>query len=161
MKTILKKTNDIKPYINNPRKQLNIDKVAASIKEFGFQQPIVVDKNNVIIVGHTRHLAAKQLQLKQVPVVIADTLSEAKAKAYRIADNRVSEDNQWDFPLLNLEIEDLKKDNFSLPILGFTEEELKKFMSVDTFNPTDKEDQSQIDESSQKICEDCGKKLAE
>ena len=161
MKTILKKTNDIKPYINNPRKQLNIDKVAASIKEFGFQQPIVVDKNNVIIVGHTRHLAAKQLQLKQVPVVIADTLSEAKAKAYRIADNRVSEDNQWDFPLLNLEMENLKDKDFNISVLGFNDEELKKFMSADSFSPTDKEDQSQIDESSQKICVDCGKKLAE
>jgi hypothetical protein len=95
-----------------------------------------------------------------VPCVIAE-LDNTKQKAYRIADNRVSEDNQWDFPLLNLEIEDLKKDNFSLPVLGFTDEELKKFMSVDSFNPTNKDEQSQIDESSQKICVDCGKKLAE
>ena len=160
MKIELIPLESLTPYINNPRKSLNVDKVAASIKEFGFQQPIVINADKTILAGHTRYFASKKLELKQVPCVIAE-LDDTKQKAYRIADNRVSEDNQWDFPLLNLEIEDLKKDNFSLPILGFTEEELKKFMSVDTINPTDKEDQSQIDESSQKICEDCGKKLAE
>ena len=143
MKIQLIPLESLTPYINNPRKSLNVDKVAASIKEFGFQQPIVINADKTILAGHTRYFASKKLELKQVPCVIAE-LDETKQKAYRIADNRVSEDNQWDFP-----------------ILGFTEEELKKFMSVDTFNPTDKEDQSQIDESSQKICEDCGKKLAE
>ena len=93
-------TNKILPYINNPRKNLNIDKVASSIKEFGFQQPIVIDKNNTIIVGHTRFEAAKKLGLKEVPVQIAD-LTETQAKAYRIADNRLNEDASWDTKLLN------------------------------------------------------------
>ena len=151
MKIELIALESLTPYINNPRKSLNVDKVAASIKEFGFQQPIVINADKTILAGHTRYFASKKLELKQVPCVIAE-LDDTKQKAYRI------EDNQWDFPLLNLEIEDLKKDNFSLPVLGFTEEELKKFMSVDTFNPTDKDDQSDIDEASEK-CEACGQTL--
>ena len=160
MKIELLPLDSLTPYINNPRKSLNVEKVASSIKEFGFQQPIVINKDKVIIAGHTRYFASKKLELKQVPCVVAE-LDSLKEKAYRIADNRVSEDNQWDFPILNIEIESLKKENFDLPILGFDAEELKKFMNVDSFNPTDKEDQSKIDESSQKICVDCGKKLAE
>ena len=89
------------PYHNNPRKNLNVDKVASSITEFGFQQPIVVDKNYVVIVGHTRLQASKKLGLKKVPVFIAD-LSESKAKAYRIADNRLNEDSSWDYDFLIL-----------------------------------------------------------
>lgn len=152
--------NELRPYSKNPRKSLNIDKVASSIKEFGFQQPIVVNESMDILAGHTRYFASKKLELDKVPCVIAH-LDETKQTAYRIADNRVSEDNQWDFPLLNLEIEKLKDANFDLPVLGFNTDELKKFMSVDSFNPSDKFDQSQIDESSQKTCEDCGRKLAE
>ena len=160
MKIELVDISSIKPYENNPRKlsEKAIEKVALSLKEYGFRQPIVVDKDNIIVAGHTRFRASKKLGLTQVPVSIIDNLTPEQINAYRIADNRVSEDNQWDFPLLNLEIEDLKKDKFDLPILGFTEEELKKFMSVDTFNPTDKDDQSQIDEASEK-CETCGQKL--
>ena len=92
----------IKPYINNPRKKLNIDKVALSIQEFGFQQPIVVDKNYTIIVGHTRYEASKKLDLKTVPITVAN-LTKAQAKAYRIADNRLNEDSKWDSKLLNIE----------------------------------------------------------
>ena len=82
--------NLIKPYKNNPRKNQNIDKVANSLKEFGFRQPIVIDKNYNIIVGHTRFQAAKQIGLKKVPIHIAN-LSKEKVKAYRIADNRVNQ----------------------------------------------------------------------
>jgi len=91
------------PYHNNPRKNQAVDKVASSLTEFGFQQPIVVDKNMVVIVGHTRLLASQKLGYKKVPVFVAD-LSESKAKAYRIADNRLSEDSDWDYEFLNLEI---------------------------------------------------------
>ena len=107
MKIDLIEIDKLIPYINNPRKNLNVDKVAASIKEFGFQQPIVVDKKMSIIVGHTRFEASKKLGLKKVPVLVAD-MPDVKAKAYRIADNRLSEDSKWDFPLLNLEFTDLK-----------------------------------------------------
>ena len=103
MKIELIPLESLTPYINNPRKSLNVDKVAASIKEFGFQQPIVINADKTILAGHTRYFASKKLELKQVPCVIAE-LDNTKQKAYRIADNRVSEDNQCDFPLLNLEI---------------------------------------------------------
>jgi site-specific DNA-methyltransferase (adenine-specific) len=115
--------NEIKPYNNNPRKIKNVDKVAKSIAEFGFQQPIVVDKNNIIIVGHTRFQASKQLGLEKVPVLIAD-LTEQQAKAYRIVDNRLNEDNEWDKDLLNIEIDDLKDYNSELLNFGFDEKEL-------------------------------------
>ena len=121
------------PYINNPRKNLNADKVASSIKEFGFQQPIVVDKNMSIIVGHTRYEAAKLLELKTVPVHIAD-LTPLKAKAYRIADNRISQDSYWDFSKLNLEFTELLDNHYEIENLGFENMELEKFFTENTAN---------------------------
>tara|TARA_R110000803_G_scaffold109188_1_gene177540 strand:- start:1212 stop:1808 length:597 start_codon:yes stop_codon:yes gene_type:complete len=115
------------PYINNPRKNLNIDKVASSIKEFGFQQPIVVDKNYTIIVGHTRFEAAKKLGLKEVPIQVAD-LTEHQARSYRIADNRLNQDATWDTKLLNLEFNDLLSNNIDLDILGFSNDELDNLL---------------------------------
>ena len=114
---------DIKPYSNNPRKKQNITKVVNSIKEFGFQQPIVVDKKNIIIVGHSRYEAGKELGLDKVPVIIAD-LSPVKAKAYRIADNRINQDSEWDFSKLTLEFKEISKLDFNLDSLGFEKNEL-------------------------------------
>tara|TARA_A100001035_G_scaffold232238_1_gene194604 strand:- start:461 stop:1591 length:1131 start_codon:yes stop_codon:yes gene_type:complete len=113
------------PYHNNPRKDQAVDKVASSINEYGFQQPIVVDKNMVVVVGHTRLMGAKKLGLKKVPTVIAD-LTETQAKAYRIADNRINEDSTWDMELLNLEIAGLSEVDFDLDLLGFDSSELDK-----------------------------------
>lgn len=91
----------IKPYENNPRdNEAGVDAVARSIKEFNWQQPIVVDKNYVIIVGHTRYKAAKKLNLKKVPIVVADNLSDEQVKAYRLADNKTGELTDWDMDLL-------------------------------------------------------------
>lgn len=96
----------LKPYENNPRdNRESIDKVAASIKEFGFLQPIVSDSNGVILAGHTRYCAARKLGLSRVPVLIADRLSPAQARAYRLADNKVSESSKWIEPMLNEELE--------------------------------------------------------
>ena len=133
MNIIELETSKILPYINNPRKNLNAEKVASSIKEFGFQQPIVLDKENVIIVGHTRFEAAKILGLEKVPVVIAD-LPKNKAKAYRIADNRLNQDSSWDTKLLNLEFNDLINDNYNLDNLGFTNDELDTLLLKDNNN---------------------------
>ena len=133
MNIIELETSKILPYINNPRKNLNAEKVASSIKEFGFQQPIVLDKENVIIVGHTRFEAAKILGLEKVPVVIAD-LPKNKAKAYRIADNRLNQDSSWDTKLLNLEFNDLINDNYNLDNLGFTNDELDTLLLKDSSN---------------------------
>ncbi|KRL91862.1 DNA modification methylase [Limosilactobacillus equigenerosi] len=111
--------NSIKPYENNPR--INdgaVEATANSIKEFGWQQPIVVDKDGVIIVGHTRLRAAKQLGLSQVPVVYADNLTDAQVKAYRLADNKTGELADWDFDLLDVELDDLDLD-FDMSDFGF------------------------------------------
>ena len=146
------------PYHNNPRKNLNVDKVASSITEFGFQQPIVVDKNYVVIVGHTRLQAAKKLNYQKVPVFIA-YLSENKAKAYRIADNRLNEDSSWDYDFLNIEMNILNEGNYDLSQLGFNDEELKNLLANQgDFEPTDIDDQSDIDEASER-CETCGQTL--
>jgi len=127
MQIQLIETNKLLPYINNPRKNLNIDKVASSIKEFGFQQPIVVDKEFVIIVGHTRFEAAKKLGIEKVPVQIAD-LTKNQTKAYRIADNRLNQDANWDTKLLGLEFNDLLSENFDLDTLGFSNDELDNLL---------------------------------
>jgi hypothetical protein len=123
----------IVPYENNPRKKLDIEKVANSIKEFGWQQPIVVDKDNVIIVGHSRLSAAKLLQYKTVPVLVAD-ISPEKAKAYRIADNKTNEYSDWDFSALNKEFTDLLDSNYDLDSLGFEEHELESLIIFDDSN---------------------------
>jgi len=117
--------NTIKPYDKNPRNNANsIDKVADSIAEFGFWQPIVVDEDMIVLAGHTRLLASKQLGLKKVPVHIAEGLTNAQKKAYRIMDNKSSEDSEWDKELLNLEIKDLIEDNYDLNMTGFTPEQI-------------------------------------
>ena len=146
------------PYHNNPRKNQAIDKVASSINEYGFQQPIVVDANMVVIVGHTRLLASQKLGFKKVPVFIAD-LSEAKAKAYRIADNRLSEDSDWDYDFLNIEMHMLNEENFDLSQLGFTTEELNNLLNDENnFEPSDIDDQADIDTPAER-CEACGQPL--
>ena len=121
-------TDKLIPYHNNPRKDQAIDKLASSIKEYGFQQPIVVDKDMIVIVGHTRLQGAKKLCLKKVPIVVAD-LSEAKAKAYRIADNRLNEDSNWDMDLLSSEINELLEQDYNLDELGFDDLEIEKFLN--------------------------------
>lgn len=95
----------IKPYENNPRKnEKAIKAVANSIKQFGFRNPIILDKDLVIISGHTRRLAALQLGLKTVPCIIRDDLTETQVKAFRLADNRVAEVATWDDDLLKAEM---------------------------------------------------------
>ena len=99
--------DELKPYKNNPRfNDQAVEAVMNSIKEFGFKVPIVVDKNNVIVAGHTRYKASKRLGLKEVPCIIADDLTDEQIKAFRLADNKVSELAEWDKDLLNLELND-------------------------------------------------------
>lgn len=102
------KLKDIKPYGKNPRKNDDaVPYVAESIKQFGFKVPIVIDKNNVIVAGHTRYKAAKKLGFKSVPCIIADDLTDEQIKAFRLADNKVSEKAEWDLDLLDSEIEEI------------------------------------------------------
>ena len=122
----------VKPYEKNPRFNDDaVDAVARSIKEFGWQQPIVVDREMVIIVGHTRLKAAESLGLTEVPVIVAENLTPEQVKAYRIADNRTGEIAEWNYELLPFEIKDLQDANFDLSLLGFDSEELDRILNGD------------------------------
>ena len=127
IQVVYKGVEELIPYINNPR--LNddaVDAVASSIKNFGFKNPIVIDSDNEIINGHTRLKAAKKLGLDTVPVIIADDLTEAQKKAFRLADNKVSEIAEWDIELLNIELESIGE-----MFTGFDEIEKEMFKSVE------------------------------
>jgi hypothetical protein len=122
-------TNRPVPYARNPRNNEGkaVAKVKSSIQEFGFKQPIVVDRQGVVVVGHTRLKAAIELGMPTVPVVIATDLTSAQVKAYRLADNRVAEESSWAADLLTLELDDLKLAEFDLALTGFDPEELHQF----------------------------------
>lgn len=153
MEIINIKITDIKPYDKNPRKNDNaVDMVANSIKEFGFKVPIIVDRNNTIVAGHTRYKAAKKLGLKEVPVIIADDLTDEQIKAFRLADNKVGEIAGWDFDLLGEELKDIGLDMTSF---GFTELDLGD-MNLDNFF----EDNIETEKNNTiKICPHCGREI--
>lgn len=116
----------LKPYENNPRvNDYAVKKVLASIEEFGFTQPILVDEDMVIIAGHTRREAAILKGLKEVPYIVVDWLSPEKVRAYRIADNKLAELSTWDDTVLREELFELEAVDFPLEVMGFTEMDLK------------------------------------
>lgn len=122
------------PYENNPRNnEAAVDYVANSIKEFGFQVPIVVDKDNVIVAGHTRYKAALKLGLTEVPVVVAEDLTPKQIKAFRLADNKTAEKASWDFEKLAEEIEGLDTE-IDLTEFGFGEFELDVLKNGEEFD---------------------------
>lgn len=130
-----KNIDELVPYENNPRKNdAAVDKVSESLKTFGWQQPIVIDRNNVIVAGHTRFKAAQKLGMESVPVKYADELSDEEIKAYRLADNKTSEFSEWDFDALDLElknIKDIDMEGFGFDLNVFDEE---KEIVEDDFN---------------------------
>jgi len=119
--------NDLVPYANNPRTHTDnqVNQVASSIKEFGFNNPILIDEGKGVIAGHGRLAAAKKLGLETVPTITLAGLTEAQRKAYVIADNKLTENSRWDYDLLSIEIERLKELDFELSELGFSEVELE------------------------------------
>lgn len=124
MKVVDMSIEDIIPYDNNPRRnEKAVDAVANSIKEFGFKNPIILDKNKVIISGHTRRLAALKLKLETVPCYIATDLTEEQITAFRLADNRVASFATWDEEKLNKEIAEIK--NIDLSDFGFKKDAIK------------------------------------
>ena len=126
MQIVEKKVTELKAYEKNPRKNDNaVGPVAESIKEFGFKVPIIIDKDNVIVAGHTRLKAAKRLKLKTVPCIVADDLTPEQIKAFRLADNKVSEFAEWDMDFLTPE---LKEIDFDMALFGF-----EKDINVDDF----------------------------
>jgi len=124
------KLADIHPYDKNPRfNDEAVEAVANSIKEFGWRSPIVVDKDHVIICGHTRFKAAQRLGLDVVPVHVADNLTPEQVQAYRIADNKTGEIAEWNYDLLPVEIKELQEKDFDLSLLGFDADELDKLLN--------------------------------
>ena len=127
MKVKNMKLSELKPYENNPRNNEGaIEYVANSITQFGFKVPIVVDKDNVIVSGHTRFLAAERLEMEEVPVIVADDLTPEQVKAFRLADNKTAEKASWDYEKLGKEVEELLDLDlgFNLTDIGFGEFEL-------------------------------------
>ncbi|MBX3387184.1 MAG: ParB N-terminal domain-containing protein [Phycisphaeraceae bacterium] len=131
MKIEIRLLADITPYENNPRlNDTAVDAVAASLREFGFRQPIVVDETGVIVCGHTRYKAALKLGLTKAPVHVAKDLTPAQIKAYRIADNKSAELAEWNYDLLPIELGELKGMDYDLSLLGFDEGELAKLLNA-------------------------------
>lgn len=148
----------VKPYVKNPR--VNAEAVVAvkrSLEEYGFQQPLVLDKNMEIVVGHTRFKAAKEIGLKKVPCVVADNLSEDQVKAYRIMDNKSAEYAQWNYGLLTEEMQDLLKSDFDLTLTGFEIDELNDLglnPDLDQFVETPLTDEDDLPEPKARVAKE-------
>ena len=151
------------PYVRNSRthSDAQVAQIAASIKEFGWTNPILVDGENGIIAGHGRLLAARKLGAKEVPVIELSHLTESQKRAYVIADNQLAMNAGWDTTLLSLELADLKELGFDLEILGFKPEDLKTFTEEINFDAGTEEDQGKLDQLDPKwvCCPHCGKEF--
>lgn len=142
MQIVQKRVDELIPYAMNPRcNDESVDAVASSISEFGFNVPLVIDKNNVLITGHTRLKAAKKLGLDTVPCIMADTLTPAQVKAYRLADNKVSELSSWNTELLESELAQLNDLQFDMTPFGFDE------LSDELSDDSDSDDAPDVDDS--------------
>lgn len=157
------KLDKLSAYETNSRTHSDdqIDQIAASITEFGFTNPILIDENNVIIAGHGRLEAAKQLKLDEAPCLRLSHLSEAQKKAYVIADNKLALNAGWDDALLRDEIELLQGLDYNIALLGFSDVELQEILGEVSFNPALEEDQGKLDQLDPKLvaCPNCGKEF--
>jgi len=123
MEIVLKKTDELIPYANNPRKNDHaVDKIAAAIRQFGFKVPIIAKSDGTVVDGHLRLKAAKKLKLETVPVLLADDLTDLQIKAFRLSINRMAELADWDNELLKIEIDELKELDFDIGLAGFDDE---------------------------------------
>lgn len=133
MEIVYKKVNDLIPYINNSRthSEEQVNQIVASINEFGFTNPLLIDEKDNIIAGHGRLLASKKLKMEEVPCIVLSGLTEAQKKAYIIADNKMALNAGWDEELLKLELENLKELDFDLELTGFNVDELEDIFQVE------------------------------
>lgn len=144
-------------YANNPRdNKAAVNAVKASIHAFGFRQPIVVDREGVIVAGHTRYLAAHELGLKSVPVHVAMELTPIQIKAYRLADNRTADNATWNDELLKLELQELQENDFDLDLTGFDENDLSRLIGLVEVPEFKEYDESVADDVEMIICPSCG-----
>jgi len=151
---------DLIPYARNSRthSDAQVSKIAASIKEFGFLNPVITDGRNSIIAGHGRVLAAQRIGMDEVPTLEAAHLSEAQKRAYIIADNRLALDAGWDDEMLRVEFMDLEADDFDLSLTGFELDEIAAFTAdKPNFEPGTEGDQGKLDELAPKMvtCPHC------
>ena len=152
-------TDKLIPYARNSRthSEEQVGQIAASIKEFGFLNPIIVDGENGIIAGHGRVLAAQKLGLKELPVIEASHLTDTQRRAYVIADNKLALNSGWDAEMLEIELTELSQTDFNLSIIGFNANELNLAMGLGAdFEPGSEEDQGKLDEISPITCPSCG-----
>jgi len=147
--------NQIKEYKKNPKShpKEQIIKIANSIREFGFNVPVLLDKDNILIAGHGRYLAAKELNLKEIPTIKIENLNPEQIKAYRIADNRLTE-SDWEYDFLVQEITALKESNYNLDLLGFNNPEIDSILNLKEYK--EKEYNENIETTNK--CPKCGYK---
>lgn len=148
---------DLDPYENNARKHSNeqISALKDSIKQFGFTNPVLVSEKNKIIAGHGRVLAAHELGMEQVPVIVLHGLTTAQIKAYTIADNQLPSMASWDYDVLAAEIDALNDDAFDLSVLGFTNEELDELIGSPEVPEIDDEEEKKKEPKDTCICPKC------
>jgi len=164
LKITQKKVDSLIPYVKNSRthSDAQVAQIAASIKEFGWTNPILVDGDNGIIAGHGRLLAARKLGYKEVPTIELVDLTETQKRAYIIADNRLALNAGWDNEMLTIELNDLLADGFALELLGFDSAEMQNLIDggID-FEPATEDDQGKLDQLDPKwiACPHCGKEF--
>lgn len=143
LKVVYKNIQDLIPYINNSRTHSDdqVNQVAASIKEFGFTNPILIDEDGGVIAGHGRLMAAEKLNIESIPTILLEGLTPAQRKAYVIADNKLALNSGWDNELLALEIEQLKELDFDIDLLGFDDDELAELIIEPELLPECDEDE--------------------
>jgi len=160
-----KQTGALIPYSNNSRthSEKQVQQVAASIKEFGFTNPILIDEDNGIIAGHGRLQAAQLLGMDKVPTIALEGFTEAQRKAYVIADNQLAMNAGWDLDALKVEVDRLTELDFDLDLLGFDDDVLADLINTiePNFDPATEEEQGQLDELDPKWidCPHCGKEF--
>ena len=160
MEIIYKKVQDLIPYINNSRthSEEQVNQIVASINEFGFTNPLLIDEKDNIIAGHGRLLASKKLKMEEVPCIVLSGLTEAQKKAYIIADNKMALNAGWDFNLLSLELENLKELDFDLELTGFSVDEIDGLLNTnEDIEDNDYEEQDLKENNTQlHKCPECG-----
>ena len=145
-------------YARNPRKNDHaVDRVAAAIREFGFRVPVVAKSDGTVVDGHLRLKAAKKLGLTEVPVVLADDMTDLQIKAFRLSVNKIAELAEWDDELLALELGELHAADFDMALIGFDAAGLALAMGLGAdFEPGTEDDQGKLDEKDPTICPACG-----
>lgn len=161
MEIITLKLDEIVPYENNAKEhpQWQVDQIAKSIQEFGFNDPIAVNGNKVIIEGHGRFLAAKELGMKELPCIILDNLTEEQERAYIIAHNKLTMNTGFDLEVLEYELNALKVEDFDLELTGFDEVEIEEILNNEEFNFDEITEENSKKEKKPKRCPHCGELL--